>query len=52
MWFNLAASRSTGERRDESVNNRDRAAGQLTPDGLNEAQRLAREWDAAHPREP
>ena len=25
---------------------------QLTPDALNEAQRLSREWDAAHPREP
>ena len=52
MWFNLAASRSTGELRDNSVKNRDRAAEELTPDGLNEAQRLAREWDAAHPREP
>ena len=52
MWFNLAASRSTGELRDNIVSNRDRVADQLTPDGLNEAQRLAREWDAAHPRDP
>ena len=52
MWFNLAASRSTGELRDSSVRNRYRAADELTPDGLNEAQRLVREWAAAHPREP
>ena len=24
----------------------------ITPDQIAEAQRLAREWDAAHPREP
>ena len=52
MWFNLAASRRTGEDRELAVENRDIAADQLTPAALNEAQRLAREWDAAHPREP
>ena len=52
MWFNLAASRSTGELRDNIVKNRDRAADELTPDELSEAQRLGREWNAAHPREP
>jgi TPR repeat protein len=52
MWFNLAASRSTGEVREGSVGLRDQIAEDLTPDALNEAQRLAREWDAAHPREP
>jgi hypothetical protein len=52
MWFNLPASRSTGEARANAAKGRDLAAGDLTPDGLNEAQRLAREWDAAHPREP
>jgi len=50
MWANLAASRSTGELRDSSVRNRDLAADELTPAALIEAQRLAREWDAAHPR--
>ena len=50
MWSNLAASRSTGELRENAVKNRDLAASELTPDALNEAQRLAREWDAAHPR--
>jgi hypothetical protein len=52
MWFNLAASRSTGESREDAVQNRDRAAGLMNPTQLAEAQRLAREWDAAHPREP
>ena len=50
MWFNLAASRSTGEQREGAVQGRDLAANQLTPAALNEAQRLAREWDATHPR--
>ena len=49
MWFNLAAAGSNGDRH---INNRDRAAGELTPDDLSEAKRLAHEWDAAHPREP
>ena len=52
MWFNLAASRSTGESRDDAVQNRDIVAGLMNPTQLAEAQRLAREWDAAHPREP
>ena len=51
-WFNLAASRMTGEAREDAVEARDRVADELTPDDLSEAQRLAREWDAAHPREP
>jgi len=50
MWLNVAASRMTGEAREDAITNRDRAANQLTPDHLNEAQPLAREWDAAHPR--
>ena len=52
MWFNLAASRMTGEDRESAVEARDRIADELTPDDLSEAQRLAREWDAAHPRDP
>ena len=51
MWFNLAASRVTGEAREGAVGNRDRAAGQLTPDDLSKAQRLAREWEEVHQRE-
>ena len=52
MWANLAASRMTGERRDLSVKNRDITAAKMTAEQIAEAQRLAREWDAAHPREP
>ena len=51
MWFNLAASRLTGEDRDRAVENRDIAAERLNSDQRAEAQRLAREWDAAHPRD-
>ena len=50
MWLNIAASRATGELRENAVNNRDLTADEMTPDALNEAQRLAREWDAARPR--
>ena len=50
MWANLAAARRTGEDREHSVSLRDRIAEELTPDDLSEAQRLAREWDAAHPQ--
>jgi len=52
MWFNLVASRATGEDREDAVKNRDVAASKLTPDDLSEAQRLALEWNTAHPREP
>jgi hypothetical protein len=51
MWFNLAAA---GFRvrllQDEAVKLRDQIASRLTPDQRAEAQRLAREWDEAHPR--
>ena len=52
MWFNLAASRMNGEYREIVVRNRDRVAGRMDPTQIAEGQRLAREWDAAHPREP
>jgi hypothetical protein len=52
MWFNLSASRRTGEDRETWVSARDIIAKLLTPDDLAEAQRFAREWHAAHPREP
>ena len=40
------------EDRENAVKNRDLIAEDLTPGDLSEAQRLAREWDAAHPRDP
>ena len=56
MWTNLVVSgrsgnaRLTDETRELAVRNRDVVAGLMTPDDRSEAQRLAREWDAAHPR--
>ena len=52
MWYNLAASQLTGEARELVVENRDWVAFRMTPEQIAEAERLAREWDAAHPREP
>ncbi|MFP6829649.1 MAG: hypothetical protein VCC36_11540, partial [Gammaproteobacteria bacterium] len=52
MWRNVAASRQTGEERKMSADARDALAGLMTPAQLAEAQRLASEWVAAHPREP
>ena len=50
MWSNLAALRGIGEIRNRAVSTRDSAASRMTPDDLSEAQRLAREWDAAPPQ--
>ena len=47
-WLNLAASRLTGEQREEAVTARDRVAARMTPADLSEAQHRAREWNAAH----
>ena len=52
MWLNLAASRLTGEDLEKAVEARDSVALLMTPAKIAEAQRLAREWEAAHPREP
>jgi len=52
MWFNLAASRMTGEQRESVVRDRDNVADRMTPEDRSEAQRLARDWDALHPRDP
>ena len=43
-------TQADGEVRGSAVEGRDRAAGQMDPTQIAEAQRLAREWDAAHPR--
>ncbi len=51
MWFNIAASRATATERDLAVRTRDAIASRLTPDQRTEAQRHAREWDEAHPRD-
>jgi hypothetical protein len=51
MWYNLAATRMTGEIRESADEARDFTAGLMNPTQIAEAQRLAREWDAAHPRD-
>ena len=52
MWYSLSASQSSEAEWANRAKNRDLTAQRMTPDQLAEAQRLAREWDAAHPREP
>jgi len=52
MWTNLAAAESSGELRDHWVKNRDIIAAKMTAEEIGEAQRRAREWNEAHPREP
>ena len=52
MWFNLLAGRTNGFERDDGIRNLDLLAPQMTPEQIAEAERLAREWDAVHPREP
>jgi hypothetical protein len=52
MWFNLAVAQSSGKNRNRWVRSRDIIAAKMTAEQVAEAQRLAREWDAAHPREP
>ncbi len=51
MWRDLATSRLTDEDRGVAVRGRDTLASLMTPAQLAEAQRLAREWDEAHPRD-
>ncbi len=46
MWFNLSAAQGNGE----AVENRNLTAAVMTSAQIAEAQRLAREWKAAHPK--
>ena len=51
MWLDLAAARGTGEQREEAARLRDLTADAvMTPEQIAKAQRLAREWETAHPR--
>ena len=54
MWHNLAAARVTTDSYDDfreaAPVRRDALAALMTPAKIAEAQRLAREWDATHPR--
>ena len=50
-YYTLAASRFTEEEtRNKVTNNRDLLAAKMTSEQVAEAQKLAREWDKAHPR--
>jgi hypothetical protein len=46
MWFDLSAQQGNAD----AARDRDKAASLMNPAGIAEAQRLAREWVAAHPR--
>jgi hypothetical protein len=50
MWFSLAASLGTCKVREDAAEARDRTVGRMDPTQMAEAERLAREWDTAHPR--
>ena len=52
MWYSLWASRQTGDFSDNALVTRDIVAGLMTPTQIAEVQRLAHEWDAAHPLSP
>lgn len=49
MWYNLAAASSSWFSSGYAID-RDNIAMKMTPDQIGEAQRLAREWIAAHPK--
>ena len=50
-WYNLAASRQTNEEsRNRAIKNRDFVANKMTTGQVVEAQKLAKQWDKAHPR--
>ncbi|MCR4310706.1 MAG: SEL1-like repeat protein [Deltaproteobacteria bacterium] len=50
FWFSLAASRASGDEYKQASDAKDRAAKELTPEKLKEAQRMVREWEKSHPR--
>ena len=52
LWTNIAASRLIGRDRDQAAMYRNILANRMTPESLNEAKRLEREWSAAHPFVP
>ena len=50
LWFTRTASRSTNEQRARAIKKRDDIYGRLTVAQRAESQRLAQEWNEAHPR--
>ncbi|MDA0822253.1 MAG: SEL1-like repeat protein, partial [Proteobacteria bacterium] len=50
-WYNLAASQAfVDDLRNRATENRDGIAAKMTPAQIAEAQKLAKQWDKAHPR--
>ncbi len=52
MWYDLAASQLCCQMLQSAIENRYRVGSLMIPTQITEAQHLATEWDAAHPREP
>ena len=52
MWTSLAASQLSGTRREEAVQTLDALFDVMTSTQITQAEHLAREWAAAHPRVP
>ena len=52
MWYDLAASQLCCQMLQRAIEHRYRVGGLMNSTQVAEARRLAREWDAAHPREP
>lgn len=50
MWFNLAATSKYPEIADKGKQGRSMEAAKMTQEQIAEAQRMAREWVAAHPQ--
>ena len=50
MWFNLAARSGDDRLRRAATRNLDRVTARMTSEQIAVAQRLAREWAAAHPQ--
>ena len=51
MWYHLAASQLCCQMLQRAIEHRYRVGGLMNSTQVAEARRLAREWDAAHPRE-
>ena len=55
MWCTLASTSLTGEAREKAIVNRDHLSQEMTPEQIDEAQRLAQEWKPnpfRHPQPP
>ncbi len=52
MWYDIAAPQLCCEMLQHAIENRYRVGSLMNSTQVAEARRLAREWDAEHPREP